>query len=115
MPLTSQKQPQFFELVFNLLPQTTEELIVIESVPRDYLDKMRPKFGGIKRLALRSYRGNFFDNMCKHLPNLEELTLELMNVEKIQLASCGGLKKLWIWNVKYAKEVVSISISTFLS
>lgn len=110
MPFTSQKQPESFELVFNLLPQTTDELIVIENVPRDYLDKMRPKLRGIKRLALHSYTGNYFDNVCTYLPNLEELTLELMNLKTIHLASCGRLKKVWIWNVNYAKEFVSVSI-----
>lgn len=87
-----------------------DELIVIEIVPDEYLHGLNYTDVNIKYLTLYSYQGSFFNKPCDLLPNLEELTLELTEMGRMDLSSCHQLKKVWVRGFFASSDSVSISI-----
>lgn len=86
-----------------------DELIVIEIVPDAYFLGLNYTEIHIKYLTLYSYLGSFFNKPCDLFPNLEELTIELTEMDRMDLSSCHRLKKVWVRGFFATSDSVSIS------
>lgn len=84
------------------------ELIVIEMVPQIYLDGLKRIGSKLKHLSLYSYLGDFFNNPCDLFPELEELTIDITPMSRMDLNSCRRLKKLTVRGYFTTADAVSV-------
>lgn len=114
-PLLKQSVKDFFPKLPGF-----EELIIAESVPAFYLqalkdDKLQRMRSNIRYLTLYAYSEyrDVFERPCDHLPELEELRLELMDLEHIKLESCTKLQKVVIQGYHSFTAVKVDNVSIF--